>query len=157
MKITLLCVGETKMPFLKEGINLFKSRLSHFVSFNLLEVNNVKTPPNPLPAFVKDKEAEALLKHIKPGDTLVLLDEKGTTYNSQGFATYIQACQVQSTKHLVFIIGGAYGFSDTLYKKAAHKMSLSKMTFTHDMARLIFTEQLYRAYTIINNFPYHNE
>lgn len=157
MKITLLCIGKTASPFIKEGIEIYIKRLTHYSQFTLAELPVVKQASSATAATLKTKEGENLLRYLKPEDTVVLLDENGQQFSSEAFAAYLSKCAVQSVKHLVFVVGGAYGFSDAVYKRAGQTMALSKMTFTHDMARLIFTEQLYRAFTIINNIPYHNQ
>ncbi len=106
---------------------------------------------------MKEKEGEAILKKINPGDYLILLDDKGKEFSSTQFASYLEGLFNQSLKNIVFVVGGAYGFSEAVYKRANAKLSLSKMTFSHQIIRVIFYEQLYRAFTIINKEPYHHE
>lgn len=156
MKCKLICVGKTSEAYLKEGVGQYMERIKHFVAFEMTELPDVKVSANTSPAMLKEKEAEAVLKHIHSGDVVVLLDENGKTFTSKEFASFLQNNSLQSVKNLIFVIGGAYGFSEKLTVRAHHKLSLSKMTFTHQMVRLIFVEQLYRGFTIIKNLPYHN-
>lgn len=154
MKITLLCIGKTNEKYLQTGIELYQKRLKHYCTFALLIVKDVKV--------VRDRhqliadEGAAILRHIASEDTVVLLDEIGKPYTSEGFAAYIERHMVQSSRHLVFVIGGAFGFSEEVRQRANASLSLSTMTFSHQMIRLFFIEQLYRAYTIIRNEKYHN-
>ena len=156
MKIKFLCVGKTTEAYLREGIKIYAERIKHFIPFEIIEIPDIKTKAVSNINFIKDKEAEALQKHINQGDIVILLDEKGEHFDSKNFASFIEKNTVQNAKCMVFIVGGAYGFSEKLYQTATHKISLSKMTFTHQMVRLIFAEQLYRGLTIIKNLPYHN-
>jgi len=157
MKIKFLCVGKTTEAYLREGIKIYAERIKHFVPFEIVEIPDVKAKTVTNINFIKDKEAEAILKNISQGDIVILLDEKGEQYDSKNFASFIEKNTVQNAKCMIFIVGGAYGFSDKICQIATHKISLSKMTFTHQMVRLIFAEQLYRGLTIIKNMPYHNQ
>lgn len=157
MKIKFLCVGKTNESYLKEGINIYVERIKHFIPFEMIEISDIKTKAVSNINFIKDNEAQALQKHINQGDIVILLDENGVQYDSKKFASFIEKCTLQNNKCIVFIVGGAYGFPETLYKAATYKISLSEMTFTHQMVRLIFVEQLYRGLTIIKNLPYHNQ
>jgi len=157
MKIKLICIGKTTETYLKEGIKIYFERIKHFLPFEILEIQDIKLKNVANISFVKDKEAEAVLKQINQGDIIVLLDENGKDLDSRNFASFIEKNTIQNAKYMVFIIGGAYGFSEKLYEAATHKISLSKMTSTHQMVRLIFVEQLYRGLTIIKNIPYHNQ
>ena len=157
MKIKLIYIGKTTEAYLKEGIKIYAERIKHFIPFEIIEIQDIKSKSVSNISFIKDKEAEAVQKHINPGDILILLDENGKDFDSKNFASFIEKNTVQNAKYMVFIIGGAFGFSDKLYQVATHKISLSKMTFTHQMVRLIFVEQLYRGFTIIKNMPYHNQ
>ena len=157
MKISLFVIGKTDSAYLKEGIEEYCKRLKHYVPFDLITVPNLKQTKN-LPVEVqKKKEGEIILGKINKGATIILLDEKGKTMNSRDFSGFIEQRTITGTKELVFVIGGAFGFSDELYGIAAGKISLSKMTFSHQMVRLLFLEQLYRAFTIIKGEPYHND
>ena len=147
MKFTLLVVGRTVEKHYITAINDYVERTKHYVSFDM-EV---------IPEQQKEKEGEAILKALQPGDVVVLLDEHGKEFRSIEFANWIERKMHTVNKRLVFIIGGPYGFSPSVYQAAQEKISLSKMTFSHQMIRLIFVEQLYRAMTILNNGPYHHE
>jgi len=157
MKITLLCVGKTDVKWVCEGLDLYRSRLVHYVPFAIEEIPELKS----VSSFSKDKikitEGELILKKIRPSDEVILLDERGKEYKSTEFAAAIEQKMSRGGKDIVFVIGGAYGFSDDVYKRSDSMMSLSRMTFSHQMVRAIFSEQLYRAFTIIKGEPYHHE
>ncbi len=157
MKITLLSIGKTHDNFIKEGIDKYLKRLKHYVKLEAIEIPELKDTKNLSEAQQKSKEAELLLKHIQPHDFLVLLDENGKEYTSVDFSKYIQKKMVTGVNHAVFVIGGPYGFDQSVYNAAKDKLSLSKMTFSHQMGRLFFVEQLYRAFTIIKGEPYHHQ
>ena len=157
MKITLLLVGKTAFPYINEGIALYEKRLGHYVNYNRIEIPELKGVQAMSQEQIKEKEGELILKNIKNTDDVILLDERGNTFTSLEWASHLQKKMNYEGKDIVFVIGGAYGFSQKVYQRANSKMSLSKMTFSHQMIRLLFTEQLYRAYTIINNLPYHHE
>ena len=153
MKFTLLVVGRTVEKHYITAINDYVERTKHFISFDM-EVKNTK---NLSMEQQKEKEGELILKALLPGDVVVLLDEHGKEFRSVEFANWIERKMHTVNKRLVFIIGGPYGFAPKIYDAAQEKISLSKMTFSHQMIRLIFVEQLYRAMTILNNGPYHHE
>lgn len=157
MKIVLCVIGKTDAGYFVDAINEYKSRLSHYIPFELAVISDIKNVKNLSKEQQKEKEGELILKSVQPGDYLVLLDEKGKEFSSMKFAEYIEKKMHTVSKRLVFVIGGPYGFSQSVYDAAQEKISLSKMTFSHQMIRLIFTEQLYRAMTILNNEPYHHE
>jgi 23S rRNA (pseudouridine1915-N3)-methyltransferase len=158
MKITLIQVGKTIQPYLQEGINEYTNRLKHYCSFEMITLSAAKSQ-NSTTVFeqVKKNDSQLILSKIKPTDFVILLDEAGAQYNSLSLAAYINQHQLKSTKNLVFIIGGAFGFSQELYQRSNHKISLSKLTFSHQMVRLFFVEQLYRAFTIIKGESYHHQ
>lgn len=156
MKVTLLVTGKTTFPFIEKGITEYSERLIHYTSFNLQTVEAVKKTSSVTAEQVKQKEGEHILRKLSAADFLILLDDKGKEFNSVQFAAQLEKWQLQ-TKSIVFVIGGAYGFSDAVYQRAQAKLSLSKMTFSHQIIRVIFLEQLYRAYTIIKGEPYHHE
>ena len=156
MKIVLLVVGSTKEQYLIDGFVLYQERLKHYVQFDLIEVPN-KNYKNLSKVNLKRKEEEGILKYLAPSDYVVLLDERGESYTSIRFADKLQKWMLSAKKRVVFVVGGAYGFSDNIYARANEKISLSKMTFSHQMVRLFFLEQIYRGYTILNNEPYHNK
>ncbi|MDR1624544.1 MAG: 23S rRNA (pseudouridine(1915)-N(3))-methyltransferase RlmH [Tannerellaceae bacterium] len=155
MKIVLLVIGKTDNPWLKEAIRDYCSRITHYFPFEIITLSDVKNAKNLSEVQQKDKEGEAILKNLQPGDCCVLLDEKGKEFTSVQFATYLEK-KTHSVRRLVFITGGPYGFGEAIYQTAPEKVSLSKMTFSHQMIRLLFTEQLYRACTIIHHEPYHH-
>ncbi len=152
-----MLTGKTEESFIKEGFKIFEKRLQHYIQFETLVLPDLKNTKSLNPLQVKEKEAEAQLKSINEKDHVVLLDEKGNEYRSMEFSAFIQQKMNSSVKNLVFIVGGPFGFSEKLYSRANSKISLSKMTFSHQIIRLLFAEQLYRAFTIIRNEPYHNE
>ncbi|MDH5826038.1 23S rRNA (pseudouridine(1915)-N(3))-methyltransferase RlmH [Sphingobacterium sp. SG20118] len=157
MKITLLCIGKTDDNYLIEGINKYLKRLKFYITFNLVVIPDVKNIKSLTQDQQKRKEAQLLQKLINPQDTVVLLDEFGKEYRSIDFSSYLEKHMIQSTQHLIFIIGGPYGFDDEIYERANQKISLSKMTFSHQMIRLFFVEQIYRAFSILKGEPYHHE
>ncbi|WP_461788297.1 23S rRNA (pseudouridine(1915)-N(3))-methyltransferase RlmH [Pedobacter sp.] len=157
MKISLIAVGKTEDKYLIEGIEKYLNRLKHYIGFNISIIPELKNTKNLTEAQQKSKEAELILKQLNNSDVLVLLDEKGKKYTSVQFSQYINKQMIGSVQHLVFVIGGPYGFDDSVYKRANSSVSLSDMTFSHQMVRLFFVEQLYRAFTILKNEPYHHE
>ncbi|PCJ93431.1 MAG: 23S rRNA (pseudouridine(1915)-N(3))-methyltransferase RlmH [Flavobacteriaceae bacterium] len=157
MNIRLFAIGKTDSADLERLIVQYKQRLKHYVKFDLEIIPDIKNVKNLSESQQKDKEADALLKKINPSDFVVLLDENGKQYSSVEFANHLQKIMNMGTKQLVFIIGGPYGFSEQLYKKAKGKISLSKMTFSHQMVRLFVVEQIYRGFTILKNEPYHHQ
>lgn len=157
MKLVLLTVGKTDVGWVKEGLELYVSRLKHYVSFELIEIPELKNVSAFSKEQIKVKEAELILKNIKPSDNLILLDEHGKQFRSIEFARFISDKMSQGGRNIVFVVGGAYGFAQQVYDRANGKISLSNMTFSHQMVRTIFVEQLYRAFTIIKGEPYHHE
>ena len=157
MKISLLTVGKTDVKWVREGLGLYVSRLSHYVPFTLEEIPELKNVSALSRDQIKEKEGELVLKRIKDADELVLLDERGRELRSVELASWLQDRLARGGRDLVFVIGGAYGFSDKVYDRADGKLSLSRLTFSHQMVRTIFAEQLYRAFTIIKGEPYHHE
>ncbi|WP_262246064.1 23S rRNA (pseudouridine(1915)-N(3))-methyltransferase RlmH [Parapedobacter soli] len=157
MRIILLCVGKTDDTYYTALIEKFQQRLKHYIPFQLVTIPDVKNTKHLSTDQQKAREAEAILKQLSPGDHVVLLDERGKEYRSVGFADYLNKLMVGSVQHLVFVVGGPYGFDDVLYQRANSRISLSKMTFSHQMVRLFFVEQLYRAFTILKGEPYHHE
>ena len=157
MKIVFLSLGKTNEKYLIEGISLYQNRLKHYTSFEMIEIPNIKKSKNLTKLELMKKEGDLILKNIQNSDHLVLLDEKGKEYNSTKFSEKIQNWMLSGKKRIVFVIGGSYGFSNAVYQRGNEKISLSKMTFSHQMVRLFFLEQLYRGYSILNNQPYHHE
>lgn len=156
MKISLICIGKTDDKHIIQGIEVYTKRLKHYVGFQLLSLPDVKNNKHLSQEQQKQKEGQLLLKNIAPQDYVVLLDEKGTQYSSIEFAEILERHMLGSVNHLVYLIGGPYGFDETIYQRANAQMSLSKMTFSHQMVRLFFVEQIYRAMTIIRGEPYHH-
>ncbi len=157
MKLTLVCIAKTDEDYLKKGISIYEKRLQHYISFELIEIPALKDIKNLSPEQIKEKEAELLQKYLSKSDYIVLLDERGTEFRSMDFADFMQKKMNQGCKNLTFIIGGAFGFSPKIYALAHEKVAFSKMTFSHQMIRLFFVEQCYRAFSILKNEPYHNE
>lgn len=157
MNIKLIVVGKNEQKYLKEALDIYIKRLTHYINFELVVLPDVKNAKNLSVSELKDKEAELILKHSAKADKVVLLDEKGKEFSSVEFSKYIEKQMNASLKTLAFVVGGAFGFSDKVYSQAGEKLSISKMTFSHQMIRLLFVEQLYRAFTIIKGEPYHNE
>ena len=157
MNLTLLTVGKTDIGWVREGLDLYVSRLRHYVPFTVTEIPELKKVSALSEAQIKEKEGELILKQVGPADILVLLDERGRQYRSVEFARWLEKQLSQGGRSLVFAIGGAYGFSSAVYERANGLLSLSPMTFSHQMVRTIFAEQLYRAFTILKGEPYHHE
>ena len=157
MKISLITVGKTDVKWVREGLDLYVSRLSHYVPFTLDEIPELKNAASMSRSQVKEKEGELVLRRIKDADEVILLDERGREMRSVELAAFLEEKISRGGRDLVFVIGGAYGFSDRVYGRADAKLSLSRMTFSHQMVRTIFAEQLYRAFTIIKGEPYHHE
>ena len=155
MRITLIESGKTRDPFIKEGVEMFRKRVVHYVPFKIETIPDLKNTRNLTMKEVQNKEAALLLKRIKATDYLLLLDERGKEHNSISFAEYLNSLEGK-VNHLVFVIGGPYGFSEEVYRRADAKLSLSRLTFSHQLVRLIFMEQLYRAFTILKGEPYHH-
>lgn len=157
MHIKLLAIGKTDDKNLLQLIDNYQNRLKHYVKFQLDIIPDIKNVKNLSEAQQKEKEGELILARISPTDELILLDDKGKNFTSIEFSQYLQKKMNSGIKQLVLVIGGPYGFSDALYKKANGKISLSKMTFSHQMIRLFIVEQIYRGFTILRNEPYHHE
>lgn len=157
MKITLLTVGKTDRDWVRQGLDIYVSRLKHYIPFILTEIPELKNVSALSKDQIKIKEGELILKNIRPADDVILLDEHGKEYSSVQLAKILQDKISYECKDIIFVIGGAYGFSDAVYARANSKLSLSKMTFSHQMVRTIFAEQLYRAFTIMKGEPYHHE
>lgn len=157
MKIELAVIGKTSIDYLKQGIDEYIKRLKHYVPFEIKYIDDIKNTKNISEDQQKRTEGAKILSLLDKSDFVVLLDEHGKEYTSVQYSSYIQKRMLSGAKKVVFVIGGPYGFSQEVYDRANDKISFSKMTFNHEMIRLIFTEQLYRAYTIINHEPYHHE
>lgn len=156
MNVKLIVISKTDQPYLQEGIDIYVKRLKHYTNFELEVVPALKDQKGASAEEVKEREAAMLLRRFGGVDRVVLLDEHGTERTSVGFAQYMQKQMNAGTRTLAFVVGGAYGFSPSVYAAAHDKVSLSQMTFNHQMVRLFFVEQLYRAFTILCHEPYHN-
>ena len=156
MTIQLIAVGKADQKELQHLIDVYVSRLKHYVSFDINIIPDIKNSKNLSESQQKLKEGVLILKQIIPSDILILLDENGKSYDSIAFSNYLQKQMLSGQKQLVFVIGGPYGFSEEVYQRANGKISLSKMTFSHQMIRLFMVEQLYRGFSILKNEPYHH-
>ena len=156
MTIKLIAIGKTDSKALQQLISGYENRLQHYIKFELEIVPDIKNVKNLSEAQQKEKEGELILKTLSNTDVLILLDENGKQLNSVAFSNYLQKKMNSGMKQLVFVIGGPYGFSPSVYEKSQGQLSLSKMTFSHQMVRLFMVEQLYRAFTILRNEPYHH-
>ncbi len=156
MTIRLIAIGKTDNRSLQQLITEYQNRLKHYVKFELEIIPDIKNSKNLTESQQKEKEGELILKKINNSDVLILLDENGKQFSSVDFANYLQKKMNSGIKQLVFVIGGPYGFSNTIYQQAQGKISLSKMTFSHQMVRLFVIEQIYRGFTILKNEPYHH-
>ena len=157
MKIKLLAIGKTDDKNLSALIQTYQKRLKHYIKFEFEIIPDLKNAKNLSEVQQKEKEGELLLKKLQPTDFVLLLDDKGKHYTSMDFSKFLQKKMNSGIKTLVFIIGGPYGFSEEIYQKAQGKLSFSKMTFSHQMIRVFVVEQIYRAFTILKNEPYHHE
>ena len=156
INIELWCIGKDQFGFVREGLNEFNKRLKHYCNFNVVYFDNVKSNSKSGSDYIKSKESELLTSKISDKDYIILLDEKGKEFDSIDFSIFIENKMIYNDKKIKFIVGGAYGFSKNIKERADELISLSKMTFSHQLIRLIFVEQLYRAFTIIKNEKYHN-
>lgn len=156
MNIKLIVVSKTDVPYVQTGIDEYVGRLKHYCDFELVVIPALKNVGKASPEEVKEREGELILKQMAKADQVVVLDEKGTEYSSVEFSEYLQKQMNAGARTLTFVVGGAYGFSPAVYAAANHKISLSRMTFNHQMVRLFFVEQLYRAHTILRHEKYHN-
>ncbi|WP_313114655.1 23S rRNA (pseudouridine(1915)-N(3))-methyltransferase RlmH [Aequorivita sediminis] len=157
MKITLLAIGKTDNKQLQSLMDDYIRRLGFYISFEMEVIPDIKNAKNLSEALQKQAEGDEIIKRTNTADVLILLDEKGKTYTSEGFSQFLQKKMNSGLKNLIFVIGGPYGFSEEVYKRANGKVSLSSMTFSHQMVRLFFIEQLYRGFTILRNEPYHHK
>jgi len=157
MRITLLQTGKTTERYVSEGLDLFAGRISRFCSFGIVTVPDLKNTRNMPAAEQKIREGRKILELTGNGDYIILLDERGSSFSTSEFAEWLEGKMMVKAKRLIFITGGAWGFSDEVYHAASATISLSRMTFPHQLVRLLFAEQLYRAFTIIKGIPYHHE
>ena len=156
MNIRLIVVGKTDVDYVREGLEQYLARLKHYVPFSYEEIPALKDQRNASPAIVKEREAALILKKVEGADRVVLLDERGKEYTSVAFSEYLQKQMNAGVRTLAFVVGGAFGFAPEVYAVASDRLALSQMTFNHQMVRLFFAEQIYRAFTILRHEPYHN-
>jgi len=156
MKAILVVIGKTDEAYLQTGIDKYQQRLKHYLPYEMKVIPDLKKTKNLSENQQKTLEGQLILQNFQAGDYIILLDENGKDYSSVDFSKQIEKRMLSGVKRLIFVIGGPYGFSDEVYAKANGKLSLSKMTYSHQMVRLIFAEQLYRAMTILKNEPYHH-
>ena len=156
MKIKLIAIGKTDEQALQQLIAKYENRLKHYIGFELFVIPDLKKSKHLCEKQQKEKEGELITKQLQASDYVVLLDENGKQFDSVGFSNYLQKKMNSGAKQLVFIIGGPYGFSEAIYKRANERIALSKMTFSHQMVRLFVVEQIYRGFTILKNEPYHH-
>lgn len=157
MKITLLVIGKTDKTFVKQAIDEYEKRLKHYIPFEMKVIPDIKNVKNLSESQQKIKEGEQILSQVKHGDFLILLDERGKSFSSVEFSDFLQKKMLTGIKNLLIVVGGPYGFSQEVYDRSQSKISLSKMTFSHQMIRMIFVEQIYRAMTILKGEPYHHQ
>ena len=157
MKICLLVIGKTDATYIREGIGEYEKRLKRYLPFEMKVLPDIKNAKSLTESLQKEKEGELILEQLQPTDWVVVLDEKGKHHTSMEFSSYLAQKMLGGIKRLVFVVGGPYGFADSVYQRANEKIALSKMTFSHQMVRLIFVEQIYRAMTILKGEPYHHE
>ena len=157
MNIELIVIGKTDQQEVASLVEQYAKRVNHYCKFTVTTIADVKNTRNMAPSRQKQLEGEMILRLISDGDWLVLMDERGRQFTSMEYADWLQKRMLSGVKRLAIVIGGPYGFSDEVYRRANEKISLSKMTFSHQIVRAIFAEQLYRAFTILNNEPYHHE
>ncbi len=157
MDIQLLTIGKTSTNYIQKGLDEYCSRIKRYINYKIITLPDIKSTKALTENLQKEKEGELILDYLSPSDYCVLLDEHGKEFTSIEFAQFIQKKMISGRKRLIFIVGGPYGFSENVHKRAETECSLSKMTFTHEMIRLFFTEQMYRAMTILRGEPYHHE
>ena len=157
MEFVLLTIGKTRTTFIESGTEEYIKRLRRYTSYSIKCLPDVKGGKNTTEDMQRIREGESILSFVLPNDHLILLDERGTQFSSVEFAFYIDKLRGSGKRRIIFCIGGPYGFSDNVYDRADEKISLSRMTFNHEMVRLFFTEQMYRAFSILSGSPYHHE
>lgn len=157
MKILLLTIGNTDKSYMREGVGDYVKRLSFYLPFEMKVIPDIKNRSTLSVEIQKEREGQLILNQVQQGDHLILLDERGNDFSSVDFSKWMEKKMVAGIRQLVFVIGGPYGFSKMVYERSDFKLSLSRLTFSHQMVRLIFLEQLYRAMTILKNEPYHHE
>lgn len=157
MKIVVFAIGSVKTDYIAKGIDVYKSRLSHYIDFDMIDIPDIKNAKSLTHDRQKELEGDLILKALVPGDVMLLMDERGREYTSRELSVMLSKRMLSGIKRLVLVVGGPYGFSEAVYNRADGKISLSKLTFPHELARMILVEQLYRAFTILKGEPYHHD
>jgi 23S rRNA (pseudouridine1915-N3)-methyltransferase len=157
MKLTLVQTGKTVETYIREAVAVYEKRIAKYARFETLTLPDIRNAKNMPPSVLKEKEGEKMLEVMRPDDMVILLDDKGKEFTTLQFASFLTERMMSSKKRILFVIGGAWGFDEKVYERADHKMSLSRLTFSHQLVRLLFAEQLYRALTVIAGDPYHHE
>lgn len=157
MKVVIMAIGKTATPHIREGIEMYMKRLTHYIPIEISIIADIRNARGLTEEKQKESEGQQILSLINQGDCVVVLDERGNEFTSRQFAEYMDRKMASAAKRLVFVIGGPYGFARSVYERANEKLSLSKMTFNHEMIRLFFVEQIYRAMTILRGEPYHHD
>lgn len=157
MKITVLLIGKTTEKYISDGIDVYFNRIKRYCNFDIVTIQDIKNTKNMPENEQKIKEGKKVLEILSSDDFCVLLDEHGVEYSTKELSAWLEKRMAVSSKHIYFVIGGPYGFSDEMYARADFKLSLSKLTFPHQLVRLLFVEQLYRSFTVIKGEPYHHE
>jgi 23S rRNA (pseudouridine1915-N3)-methyltransferase len=157
MKLVLYTIGKTDVPYIREGIDDYLKRIRHFIDFSIVDLPLIRHNKNYTPELLCHKEGEMIIQSVSKSNIIILLDEKGKEYTSRSFSEWLDKLMTSGVRQVSFVVGGAYGFSDDVYKLAHQKISLSQMTLPHQLIRLFFAEQLYRAFTLIKGIPYHND
>ncbi len=157
MKLALLQTGKTDEAYIRDAVAVYEKRMAKYARFEIQTLPDIRNAKNMPASVLKEKEAEQMLAVFRPDDLIILLDDKGKEYTTMQFSAFLSEKMMSSKKRILFVIGGAWGFDEKIYSRADHKMSLSKLTFSHQLVRLLFAEQLYRALTVIAGDPYHHE
>jgi 23S rRNA (pseudouridine1915-N3)-methyltransferase len=157
MKLTLLQTGKTDESYIRDAVAIYEKRIAKYARFEIITLPDIRNARNMPASVLKEKEGDKMLEVFRPDDMVILLDDKGREFTTLQFASFFTEMLMSSKKRILFVIGGAWGFNDKIYARADHKISLSRLTFSHQMVRLLFTEQLYRAMTVIAGDPYHHE
>lgn len=157
MKLALLQTGKTDEAYIRDAVAVYEKRIAKYARFEMITLPDIRNAKNMPASVLKEKEGEQMLSIFRPDDMVILLDDKGREYTTMEFASFLKDRLMSSKKRILFVVGGAWGFDDKIYERADHKLSLSRLTFSHQLVRLLFAEQLYRVLTVISGDPYHHE
>ena len=157
MKLALLQTGKTDEAYIRDAVAVYEKRIAKYARFEMITLPDIRNAKNMPASVLKEKEGEQMLSIFRPDDLIILLDDKGREYTTMEFASFLKDRLMSSKKRILFVVGGAWGFDDKIYERADHKLSLSRLTFSHQLVRLLFAEQLYRVLTVIAGDPYHHE